>query len=267
MHNKVSGVGRLAFLALGLYGLLQTPALAGDVADKGPEENGAGPEFAMTLDLTYNSLYIWRGINTTDGPVFQPSLELSYGGLTASFWGNLETTDVTGNRNDFTEVDYTLDYSWSWKKLNLSVGVIYYQFPEAQTLSTTEVYVGVGLDVLLSPTITVYQDLHRADGTYASLSIGHTFEDVWKPSRNVAVSVEAGASIGYASSRYNRYYYGSAGAAFTDALLSLGLPIQIGEHLTITPAINYSALLAPGIQNAMSDDNNFWGGVSVTYSF
>ncbi len=66
-------------------------------------------DFELRAD--YFGKYIWRGQNISDDPVFQPSISAGYAGLTASIWGNIELTNINDNSGDFSEIDYSLDYS------------------------------------------------------------------------------------------------------------------------------------------------------------
>ena len=245
------------------------PAAMG--AEGATEEPANKVEFS--LDATYNSKYIWRGINLADTPVFQPSAAISYSGFTAAVWGNMETTndnkyvghgDAAG---DFTEVDYSIDYMWTVDRLNFSLGAIYYDFPNTGFNSTSEVYGAVGLDAVLSPAVTVYKDIDEADGIYATFSAGHSFEEVWKPSEETSLSLDLSGSVGYGSSRNNRFYYGASGSGFTDVTVSAGLPLSLGESLVLSPAVNCSVLLDGSIRRAMTKDDNVWFGISLTYSF
>ena len=98
-------------------------------------------EFEVTTD--FMGKYIWRGQNLSDDPVFQPGLSVSYGNLTAGIWGNMDLTNINGNSGDFSEMDYSLDYSSTFlgiEGVGYSVGVIYYDFPGTTTKDTTEVY-------------------------------------------------------------------------------------------------------------------------------
>ena len=246
-------------LVLGVVTVLAaTTALGQEAAEK---------SWSIDLDATFNSKYVWRGISLTNDPVFQPTVAVSWKGFTASFWGNMDLTDINGTEWNFNEIDLTLDYSWSWDIVGFSVGVIHYRFPNIRLPSTTELYGAVGLDVPLSPTLTVYQDVDLVNGTYANLSIGHTFEDVWQLAEDIAMSVDLSGAVGYGSGTHNAFYYGSAASGFTDLLLALGLPVQIGEHWTVTPAVNYSILLDGRIRDAVPNDANMWAGLSFTFTF
>jgi hypothetical protein len=226
----------------------------------------AEKDWSLDLDLTYNSKYVWRSIQVTPDPVLQPAVTVGYKGLSLNVWANMDTTDVHSNENQFNEIDYTLDYSFDWDKVTVSVGAIHYMFPQLHVADTTEAYVGIGLKVPASPKLTVYQDLDEHDGTYLALAFGHTFEDVWKPTKDIRMGVDLGVTFAWGSRKHNQFYYG-AGAGWADTTVHLGLPLKIGEHVTITPAVNYMWLLDDGITESLGDGNAFWAGVTFRYSF
>ena len=259
-------------MALGVLASATGRALAeGEAAEDAERAAEVAPpsaekDWSVGLDLTYNSKYVWRGIQVTPDPVFEPAVTVGYKGLTLNVWANMDTTDVHSNENQFNEIDYTLDYSFDWEKLTFSVGGIHYMFPQLHVADTTEAYVGIGLNVLTSPKLTVYQDLDEHEGTYLALSFGHTFEDVWKPRNDIRMSVDLGVTLAWGSDKHNRFYYG-AGAGWADTTVHLGLPVKIGDHVTITPAVNYMWLLDDGITKSLGDDDAFWAGVTFGVSF
>ena len=96
----------------------------------------------VDLELTANFMgkHIWRGQNLSDDPVLQPGVSASYNGLTAGIWGNMDLTNINGNSGDFSEVDYSLDYSGAipgFEGAGYYVGVIYYDFPGTKTKYTS----------------------------------------------------------------------------------------------------------------------------------
>lgn len=221
----------------------------------------------VALEATVNGKYIWRGQNIVDDHVFQPSATVGYKGLSVNVWGNRDLTDANDQAGNFTEIDYTIDYSWDWKGVGFSTGAIYYDFPHSSAPETVEVYGSAAFDAPLSPSVTLYWDVDEADGAYASFGLGHTFADLWRPGRGVSMSLDVGASLGFASANWNNFYFGVDKSAFTDGLLTVAFPFQIGERWSVTPALNYSALLDDDIRDTSSDQSNFWGGVTLSYSF
>ncbi len=223
--------------------------------------------FEVTAD--YFSKYVWRGQNLDDESVFQPGFSINYMGFTASIWGSLEMTSVNGNSGEFTEVDYSVDYSGMFpdiEGLGYSVGMIYYDFPNTSFNSTTEVYWGFSFDLPLSPSITVYHDVDEVDGSYVSLAFGHSIERIIELSSDMPMGMDIGANFGWGSSSYNRSYWGVGGGKMQDLTLSAGFPVCVGSW-TIRPNINYSTMLSDSIRAATTKSDNFWAGVGVSVSF
>lgn len=221
----------------------------------------------VALDLTYNSKYVWRGINVTDDHVLQPAVTVGYEGLSFNIWGNRDLTDENDMASDFNEIDFTVDYSWEYEDLGFSVGAIRYTFPHGGGKSTTELYGAVAVDTMLSPTLAVYADVEEADGAYATLGVAHSFGQVLEFAEGVGMAFDVGATVGFGSSNYNEFYFGQDKSAFTDLLLEAGFPIDLGDGWALTPAVYFSQLLDDDIRDSVDDDTNVWGGVTLSYAF
>ena len=111
--------------------------------------------------LALNGKYVWRGQVVTPDPVLQPDVTVNFLGFSAGFWGNIDTNDVNGMEWEFNEVDWTLGYEMNLPLLNLGAGFINYTFPGSDASGTTEFYLGASVNVLLSPSLTVYQDIEQ----------------------------------------------------------------------------------------------------------
>jgi len=194
------------------------------------------PSLSTSVSAAFMSKYVWRGQLLNDDFVMQPSVGFGYGNLSASLWGNVDMTDYHDTDWEFTEYDWTVGYADKVPGLdflNYSVGMIYYHFP-SETFSTTEVYAGLGLDMPLSPTVTVYRDIDEADATYVAFSISHSVEKIFELSPEMPVGMTASASIGWGNKAYNDYYWsGLEENALNDLTLSVGFPVVIGGWTVI----------------------------------
>ena len=232
------------------------------------------PEFSLTAD--YFVKYIWRGQNLNDDPVFQPGFSATYWGFTAGIWGNLDTTDIhrdefsgQDNNGEFTEVDYYADYSGSIPGLDIlgfSVGAIYYDFPNTRYEGTTEVYGGLSLDVLLSPSVTFYRDVDEVKGLYVSASIEHEFEKIFELGPDIPVALDLGASFGWANSAYNCVYWGVDKNKANDLAFSVSLPFEIAG-ISITPSFHYMMLVDSDIKDSSGYDDEFFVGIGLSKGF
>jgi len=227
-------------------------------------------EVNYTLNTDLMSKYIWRGQNLNDRSVFQPSISVSDSNFTGSIWGNQNWTGVNDHSGEFTEFDYSLDYTHAipgidW--LSGSAGMIYYTFPNTDFASTTEVYGGLTLtNVPLSPSIKIYRDVDEIKGTYYQLSVGHTLEKFYKWNEQCYCDLAFGASLGYGNSTYDKGYSLADSSQFNDLTLSLGLPICYGKW-TIKPSVNYSTMLSEEVRQNTVKSDNAWVGLGISTNF
>ena len=121
---------------------------------------------------------------TRHSVVIQPSLTASYKGFTANLWGNLDTQPYAAGdeeySSNFTETDVTLSYSRKFGMVQAGAGYIYYGLAAAapggtDLLDSQEIFVTLGLDTILAPTLTVYKEIDHYRQWYATLGVSHTF--------------------------------------------------------------------------------------------
>ncbi|MBN1817078.1 MAG: hypothetical protein JW828_06930 [Sedimentisphaerales bacterium] len=235
-------------------------------------------EFGVGVD--YFSKYIWRGQNLQDDGAIQPALSFTYGSLTGSIWGSLDLTnyaDVDGdgsrdNSGEITEVDYSLDYTDSipgLEGLSYSIGVINYTFPNTPFDDTTEVYAGLGFDLPLSPTVTLYRDVDNIDGTYINFGVSHSYDKIAELASDMPVGMEISASLGWGSNAYNKGYWGISDDSAQDLTISLAFPFELSGW-SVTPSISYISLMSSDLRAADTFDKDsdylvFGIGISKTF--
>jgi hypothetical protein len=228
-------------------------------------------------DVGVFSQYIWRGYELSkDSIVIQPSATVSYKDVSFNLWGNLDTDyygDTTRNEAQFNETDMTLSYDKSFGMVGLGVGYIYYGLDGVD--DSQEVYLGLGLDTLLSPSLTVYREVAHYQAWYISLGISHSFE------LPKDITLDLGGSIGYYASDNDDFVeIDDNGNATTDkynalhnGLVSVGLTIPVGKYFSVVPMVAYSFPLSNEADNlikstSFSDKSDFfYGGVTASISF
>jgi len=229
-----------------------------------------GIDFEFTSD--FFSKYIWRGQNLDDDPVFQPGFSISHKNVTASVWGNFEFTNINGNRGDVTELDYSLDYSGAVpgiEGLGYSIGLIYYDFPGTVVKDTTELYLGFSCDLPLSPSLTIYHDIDEAEGSYISLAFSHSVEKIAELGVDTPIGMELGASLGWGSASYNKYYWGTDQSKLNDLTFSASFPFDVAGW-TVVPSLNYVTLLSDDIRATDAygtDSDYFYAGIGFVKKF
>jgi len=233
-------------------------------------EEQTSTKLAWTTTADFYTKYVWRGQNISDNPVFQPSVAATYGPLSGSVWSNMNLSSIHDNRNEFSEMDYAIDYTDVMPGIEVmkySVGSIYYDFP-TQRLSdgkhvppTTEIYGGLSMAIpYLNPSFKIYRDVETANGSYYTLGVGHTF-DKQAFSSTCSGCLCVGASVGYGDATYNKYYWGYNTSAFNDLTTSISYPITI-DSWTLKPSLSYVTLLNDHLR-----DSDAYGQTSSDYLF
>jgi hypothetical protein len=254
-----------------------------------PEEDKVTGE----IDLSVLSAYIWRGYEQTrNSVVIQPAATVSYKGFSVNVWGNLDTKPYSvasaNNSAKYTETDYTISYSKKFGILQVTPGYIYYALgaPYAggtAPLDSQELFVTLGLDTILSPTLTVYKEIDHYHQWYFLLGASHTIEF------NKIVSLKLAASASYLISTDETTYAKYDGNAlpttdkynnFHDGTVSVALPIAVYKTLSVTPTISYVFPLCndakyemqgrglQGVVNPTDRSSSYlYGGVTLSFTF
>jgi len=235
----------------------------------------APPGVTGTATLGVFSQYIFRGYELgRHSFVIQPGLSASYGGFSASFWGNIDSDEHNtpnfvpdrDGRRSFNETDLTLSYTSVFGKVSLTGGWIYYG--TKYTDETQEVFGTVSYDVLGKPTLSVYRDFDRYPGTYFNLSLAHSIKVVSD------VTLDLGASAGYmwGDGSYWQVPSGSHYSAFHDGMLKAGLTIPLSKKVSLAPVVQYWIPLSNKARKRDYNPNGYLrshlvGGASVNYNF
>jgi len=269
------------------------PVMSWAEEQKPAEQKQAEDKVTGGIDLSVLSAYIWRGQELTrNSVVVQPSATISYKDFTFNIWGNLDTkpyslTDV-GYAAKYTETDYTISYAKKFGILQVTPGYIYYALGApysgaAAPNDSQEVFLTLGLDTILSPTLTAYKEIDHYHQWYFLLGVSHTFALHEKVGLKLAAtasylkSEDAGTYAKYdgdsnpTTDKYNNFH---------DGTLSVSLPVTITKNLTVTPTASYVFPLCDdaryemrgrGLQGAVTpDDRNssyFYGGITLSFAF
>ena len=247
-------------LTIFILALVLTTGFAfGPLAASAAETSGSASADIM-------SHYIWRGIRLSDDYVIQPSVGITYGGFGANIWSNWDS-DTTA----ITETDYTLNYTFSIDKFGLDAGYIFYTFPDSDA-DTSEIYLGVSYDTMLSPSATLYYDIDEGDGAFLVLAIGHSVN----LTETIALNLGASASYNFSNKVMGMSENGDEDFSdFYNGEISASVSIPVTDNISIEPMIAYTAALSDDAEFAIkgfdatgkSDDAFVYGGINVTLSF
>lgn len=207
--------------------ILALAAVAAGVSASAQVQTSNKPaDLAVTLDVTYVSDYVFRGVKLGDDSI-QPSVELSYGNFYAGAW---HTNDINASAGA-SETDFYAGYNLAINDtFSADLGLTRYTYNGGGLSSenSTEVFAGVKANLFLSPSAYYYHDFDLEISSYIA-SIGHSF-----PIANVGLNVDVSATYGWIQrpkSIGGDYSYWGVGAA---------VPYKLNETATLTAAINYT---------------------------
>lgn len=235
------------------------------------------------------SAYVYNGLVGNDEAVFQPGLDVAGPlGLEFNLWSSMNLTDADSawypdSAGEWGELNLGATWALPWEgPVSLAVGGLYYVFPQdssevdedgavskAPADGGYEVFVRAAADgILLAPTLTVYHGMANSDDWIAKLSISHSI------SISDALSLDLGATVGYAGEYYIANDYGSdTGTAFTHVQFDAGLNFALSDALSVGVKGAYSSILDSDVRDDIQAEGYypevdiFFGGVTASYSF
>lgn len=206
--------------------ILALAVLAAGVSASAQES--AKSALAVTLDVTYVSDYVFRGVKLADASI-QPSVEASYGDFYAGAWHS----DAVSQSIAFfdSETDLYAGYNLAINEtFSTDLGVTRYTYNGGSQDDSTEVFAGIKADVLLSPSVYYYHDFDLEVSSYIG-SIGHSL-----PIAKLGVSLDLSATLGYIQSP------GGDGSDYTYWGVGAAVPYKLSETAKLTGAVNYTSL-------------------------
>ncbi len=210
---------------------------------------GISNPLSVSLDSTFVNTYVFRGLETA-GASFQPSIEANYRDFYAGVW---YSDDFAGQVA--SETDLYAGYNFALTEIfSADVGLTRYLY-ERQLGDSTEAFVGLKANLLLSPSLYSYYDLDNESTTYIA-SIGHSV-----PLAKLGLQVDLSALVGYVqrTNGFADYTYWGLGAA---------IPYQLSETAKLTAAVNYTNVGDSNPTNGISSEQDqvvYLLGVSVGF--
>lgn len=182
---------------------------------------------AVTLDVTYVSDYVFRGLKAADASI-QPSVEASYGDFYAGVW---HSNDINSS-NAWSETDFYAGYNLAINEtFSADLGITRYTYNGSGTsaFNSTEAYAGIKADLFgLNPSAYYYHDFDQEISSYI-VGLGHTVAI-----SQIGVSLDLSATYGWIQRPK------SIGGDYSYWGLGVALPYSLSETATLTAAVNYT---------------------------
>ncbi len=217
-------------------------------------------ELSMTASFDFESQYVFRGKDLADAS-FQPSVELEVGGFYSGIWLNEPTDDVRGASN---EVDIYFGYTVNVEdSYNVDVGVTYYWYPTAATVSRSrEIYAGIALEHDYNPALYIYYDFDLEQITL-ELSAGYSF-DISDQVANSSIDVKGYWGLLQTDDKNAGQMATTVENGYTYLGFSVDYVYSFNDTSSLSTGIRYGGN-NDGVINGRED--SFWWGVSFSSGF
>ncbi len=237
-----------------------------DIPYRRPKKKIVG-HFSSSVHSDFFSRYVWRGLASSLGPVWQPSVTLEFYGVGLGAWANFVLSDEP-NQGQFNEVDLTLSYHREIRRLSVSTWLVLELFPNGDPASLNFSPTTLEYDLYLAHPvgpIHFFTDFSVllvpvAGAIYWDLGIGYE--------RNLGLNfkIKTSALFGMGDGRFNKFYIADVGTKANLFDYSLAFPWNPLKHWEFVPAMHVSVILAPSLREVLADPTIVWGGLSVNYS-
>lgn len=202
---------------------------------------------SIKVDLNGSCLsrFVWRGDMWTDDPVFWHTAIFRYKGFRSYNFFNIDLTDINDDKFQCNEYDYILDYTFSFDTFSVAPGILHFSSPTDYFKPTTKITLQIKTDLPLNMGLRIRVDPEKSRGSYYILDISQRF--LFKKPIN---QIDFYGSLGASQPRY----YGSGlkdKIAFTDILLGIGIPFDVGNGMTLTPLVEFTTLLGHHLRNGI----------------
>jgi len=213
------------------------------------------------------SRYVWRGLLSSRGWVWQPSLSVEYYGVGFNAWANFPMS-AQPNQGQFNEIDLTLYYNHNFKKINFHTWFILDIYPNGNPTSldfgTTSLEWDLHVSGPVGP-IVLFTDfairiVSARGSVYWDMGIGH------RQKLPLNFAIESSVLFALANGIFTRAHI-APGVGTVPYLFefSLAFPWNPIGGFKVTPRMYVSTILDGGARAAVTNPTLIWGGVSLSY--
>ncbi|MDX1387189.1 MAG: hypothetical protein R3257_06330 [bacterium] len=223
--------------------------------------------FGLGVYSDIDSRYVWHGLLSSEGAVWQPSFTVEYYGVGFNVWANFPLIGGP-NQGQFNEVDFTLYYNKEFKKFTFHTWIYTALYPNGNPTSLDFGVASLEWDLHISRPvgpILLFTDL----GIRFVSAPGSVFWDVgvgYAKTLPLKFAVETSASFAIANGKFTKAHIAETGGTVPYQFeASLAFPWRPLKGFTVTPKMFISTLLNSTIRAATANPTLIWGGVSLSY--
>ncbi|HLB73523.1 MAG TPA: hypothetical protein VJJ98_05855 [Sedimentisphaerales bacterium] len=253
--------------------------IAGVIFTVAGSASARNDELGITLDATYVSRYIWRGMDTypNNHSAIQPSIDIDFYGTGFGLNTWWSRANGSGFENS-EEIDYTLYY---WNSLfedepyatECTIGWVYYSYPDEpkRVANTQEVYASLSWPNIwpggLVPCYTIVSTWPSESGSDVSDYSG------WVHILGLCYDLTV---PGFLPGTKEQILHFSTEAVYNDgaygaeidhdwshAVFGISTSFDLGGNLAFTPGFYYQS----SWDDSVNTSDEYWTSLSLTYTF
>lgn len=221
-------------------------------------------------DVTLSAGYVSKSIQTGAGselsdqtdvhalPAIQQGISVSRGPWTFSVANTRHAGNKLQQRGQLSELDYSLDFSQELNQLSLDLGYSHATYPHDDSQPGRSGYLGMSFTGPWSPSIGCSWYSYPGDGIYPSIYFSFSRTLGW-------FQLDGGG--GWYCARTNDYFYELDDSGLDDVYLSLSLPWELREGLTLTPSFSASFTTRRALREELENDDTTWWGIALEKQF
>jgi len=222
----------------------------------------------ILFEFDFFTKYVSKGLPSSDGPVWQPSLTLEAYNIGVSLWSNFVLNNEP-NQWQFNELDITPYYSLRIGNFNFipSVNFLLFMNKDPQSLNYSSrniIRPQWHMSYEIGP-FTPY-----ADGFYYvypphKFSTYHDVGILFHHDFNSFLSLDTSAQIAIAGQDWNKYRIGNVGTEANNFEYVLSLNAKTSENFIISPVVHVVVTLPESVRRDLDEPDFVWGGVMFKY--
>ena len=233
-----------------------------------PEDNYKDKNFDLLFEFDFFSKYVSKGLPSSEGPVWQPSISAEYHNVGLSIWANFVLNDEP-TQGQFNEVDVLPYYdlkigNFSFvPAINFMFGlnsdpasldymphnVIRPQFHLAYTIGHFTPYMDMFFSVYPTDRFGIYSDF------------GANFN--WQFTTWFELNTAAQFAVG--GKRWNSPRIADVGTKLNNFEYILSLSFNVNKHFSLTPVIHVVVTIPESLRRNTNEPDFVWGGLMVKY--
>jgi hypothetical protein len=239
--------------------------LAQSVADAQEVSSPPEEDMEVGIETDARSLYLFRGLVYSDGPVTQSTAWVTTGGFSLYAWTNVAVSAAQGART-LDEVDAGASYAIERGDVTIepAVDVYLYRLSDAEHAQGAQRYtaeVSVAFSYKRAGTTMFTKHVVDAAGYrgayFGEFGVSHVRRVM--PRTELSVS----ASLGWASPRFNREYIGTEKAGLGLVWAGTSITRPIGPHLYLRPHVEFSVVPDPRLRASLARPTNVSFGLAI----